>query len=94
MVLTKDRRIRYRGPEVTALMSAGVRSFVLTAGDLQGVEMARIFVRALPAITRFAARHRPPFIARVTQGGSVSMLLDSRSSRSTRALPRPPSVAD
>lgn len=73
-VLTKDRRIRHRTPELAALIKAGVRVFVLAAGDLQGVEMAEIFVKALPAINRFAARNSPPFIARVTKGGSVSML--------------------
>lgn len=73
-VLTKDRRIRHRTPELAALIKAGVRVFVLTAGDLQGAEMAAIFVKALPAINRCSARNTPPFIARVTKSGSVSML--------------------
>lgn len=34
-------------------MKSGVVVFILTSGDLQGEEMARIFVKALPRITRF-----------------------------------------
>jgi predicted nuclease of predicted toxin-antitoxin system len=74
VVLTKDTRIRYRNLERAALMRAGVGAFVLTAGDLKGDEMAQIFVKALPAISRFLAKHRKPFIAKVTRGGSVSKL--------------------
>lgn len=77
VVLTKDRRIRYRGPEVAALMAAGVRAFVLTAGDLRGTEMAGTFLRALPAMTRFASQHPAPFIARVSKTGTVAMLLST-----------------
>jgi hypothetical protein len=74
VVLTKDSRIRYRGPELAALQRARVRTFVLTSGDLQGTEMAEIFVRALPAIKRFVAKNVPPFIARITKNGAVSAL--------------------
>ncbi|MFQ5925966.1 MAG: hypothetical protein ACE5MH_00850 [Terriglobia bacterium] len=74
VVFTKDRKIRYRASERAALMRAGVRAFVLTAGDLQGVEMAQIFVKALPAIFRFVARNSPPFIAKVARSGAVTML--------------------
>ena len=84
-VLTKDRRIRYRAPELAALRKARVRTFVLTAGDLQGTEMATIFTKALPAINRFAARNPPPFIATITKAGSVSMLYkELRPSRKLR----------
>ncbi|ULA65734.1 MAG: hypothetical protein LZF86_240127 [Nitrospira sp.] len=74
-MLTKDHRIRYRNLERTALMQAGVAAFILTAGDLQGDEMARIFVDALPAISKFLRKHEKPFIAKVGRSGSVSMLL-------------------
>lgn len=55
-------------------MNAGVAAFILTAGDLQGEEMARIFVKALPAIAKFLTKHKKPFIAKVVRNGSVSML--------------------
>jgi hypothetical protein len=75
IVLTKDRRIRYRGPEREALLTARVATFVLTVGNLTGDEMAEAFRKALPAMRRFATRYAPPFIARVTRSGAVLMLL-------------------
>jgi predicted nuclease of predicted toxin-antitoxin system len=74
VVLTKDHRIRYRNIERAALTAAKVAAFILTSGDLQGGEMAQIFVRALPGIVRFMKKHRPPFIARVSRNGSVSLM--------------------
>ena len=74
VVLTKDHRIRYRHVERLALMKAGVAAFILTSGDLQGEEMAQIFVKALPRITRFLKNHAKPFIAKITKDGSVSLL--------------------
>ncbi|HVN85882.1 MAG TPA: DUF5615 family PIN-like protein [Candidatus Binatia bacterium] len=75
IVLTKDRAIRWRAVERTALMTAGVRAFTLTSGNLQGKEMAEIFVKALPAIRRFALKHVPPFVAAVGKSGRVTLLL-------------------
>jgi predicted nuclease of predicted toxin-antitoxin system len=75
IVLTKDHRIRYRHVERLALMRAGVAAFILTSGDLQGEEMAQIFVKALPRITRFLKNHSRPFIAKVARDGSVSLLV-------------------
>lgn len=74
VVLTKDDRIRYRTAERTVLLNAGVAAFTLVARNLRGAEMAEVFVKALPAIIRFAARNTPPFIAKVTRDGSVSMV--------------------
>jgi len=50
VVLTKDDRIRYRITERTAFASAKVKAFVLTSRQLQGSEMAKAFVIALPRI--------------------------------------------
>jgi 5S rRNA maturation endonuclease (ribonuclease M5) len=61
--------------ERLALMKAGVAAFILTSGDLQGEEMAEIFVKALPAIQRFLLKHPKPFIAKIAKDGSVSLLL-------------------
>ena len=74
IVLTKDHRIRYRQVERRALMKAGVAAFILTSGDLHGEEMAQIFAKALPRITRFLQKHAKPFIAKITKDGSISML--------------------
>jgi hypothetical protein len=77
IVLTKDDRIRYRTPERIALMKARVALFALASGNLRGEEMAQAFVKALPRMHRFLAKYHPPFIARVTRSGAVSMVLRS-----------------
>ena len=74
IVLTKDDRIRYRITERTAIESAKGRAFVLASTQLQGSEMAAAFVKALPRIKRLVAGRAPPFIARVSRAGNVSLL--------------------
>ncbi len=78
LVLTKDLQIRRRATERQALMRAGVGAFVLTARGLDGAQMAETFVKALPAMRRFVSRNQPPFIARITRDGSVSLLMAPR----------------
>jgi predicted nuclease of predicted toxin-antitoxin system len=74
IVLTKDTWIRRRSNERIALLRAGVRAFVLVAGNLSGPEMAAVIVKALPAMQRLVVRHNPPLIAKVTRSGAVSLL--------------------
>lgn len=70
VILTKDTRIRRRELERDALLSAGVRVFALTAGNLSGDAQASAFVRGLRAILRFSQASWP-FIAIVTAAGGV-----------------------
>jgi len=72
LILTKDKRIRYRKLEFAAVKQARVRLFVLTAGQITAVEMGEIFVKALKKMERLAIKHDEPFIARVTKAGNVS----------------------
>lgn len=75
IVLTKDTRIRYRAAEVAALLAARVRAFVLGArGDLQGTEIAAIFVKALPAMKRVLSETDPPFVAHVSRDAKVTVM--------------------
>ena len=76
VVLTSDKRIRHRALELKALMDAKVRVFVLASGNLQGQEMAEVFVAALPAMKKFLEKHKGPFIARLTRRGDVSIIND------------------
>jgi len=78
VVLTKDKKIQHRILEQAAVAKSKVRLFALTAGNLQGTEMADIFAKALPAISRLVRGNPAPFIAKVTKSGSVSMLLTAR----------------
>jgi predicted nuclease of predicted toxin-antitoxin system len=75
VVLTKDKHLRYRAVETNALMSAKVRAFVLTArGDLSGVEIGEIFVKALPRMRTLCTTDSRPFVAHVSRDGSVSIM--------------------
>ena len=56
------------------LINSGVRSFVLSAGNLKAVEMAAIFTAAMPAMLKLIAEHPPPFIARVDQQALVIVM--------------------
>ena len=49
-MLTKDERIRYRPLELNALKHAGLRVFVLVAGNLRGADIAEIFASAIDRI--------------------------------------------
>ena len=69
VVLTRDERIRRRPIERQALLISGARSFILTAGNMTGQEMANMFIRRIKRIQRIAKNEKPPFIAAVTRGG-------------------------
>jgi len=74
VVLTKDSKIRYRQNEIAELLSARVRSFVLVSRNLLGSEMARIFVKALPAMKKLYGSQPAPFIAHIHRDGTVVLM--------------------
>ena len=51
-MLTKDQRLRYRPLEIAALRASKARVFVLIAGNLRGMEIAAVFLTALPQICK------------------------------------------
>jgi predicted nuclease of predicted toxin-antitoxin system len=65
VVLTKDRKFHNRILEITAIARSNARVFKLTAANLQGTEMAAIFVKAIRKIAPVAASNRGPSIATV-----------------------------
>jgi predicted nuclease of predicted toxin-antitoxin system len=69
VLLTKDKGIRRRPMERQALLIPGARSFILTAGEMTGKEIADTFIRHLNRIQRTAKNEKPPFIATVTRDG-------------------------
>lgn len=75
IVLTSDRRIRYRGPELAALMTSGVRAFAFRSGNLTAQEMATIFLKALPRVSNLVRRDPGPFVASILRDGSVRVVL-------------------
>jgi predicted nuclease of predicted toxin-antitoxin system len=75
VVLTNDRRIRYRAIELAALLSSGARVLAFTRGNLSAEEMATIFLKALPRIHRFLNKNKGPFVAAITRGADVRMMV-------------------
>lgn len=73
VVLTKDQRLRYRPLEIAALRVSKARVFVLTAGNLRGIEIAAVFLAALPRISKLLHSLPGPFIARVSKSGHVTI---------------------
>jgi predicted nuclease of predicted toxin-antitoxin system len=73
VILTKDQRLRYRPLEIAALRAGNARVFVLTAGNLRGIEIASVFLVALPRICKVLHSKRGPFLARVSKSGRVTI---------------------
>ena len=74
VVLMKDKHIRSRPHERQALIYAGVRAFVLVAGNISGHEMGQSFVNALPAMYDLLTQRATPFIAQITRQGRISTI--------------------
>jgi hypothetical protein len=78
VVLTNDKRIRHRRIECQALLAAGIRAFVLTAGHLSSAEAAEIWVRQFRKIERLAVSRPAPFIAHVDRARVTVMRVSRR----------------
>jgi predicted nuclease of predicted toxin-antitoxin system len=75
IVITRDERIRYRVAEKQAIRRAKVCAFVLAApGDLRADMLAQNFLRALRKVRRTVEQQKPPFIAKISRSGDVSLL--------------------
>jgi hypothetical protein len=69
-----DRALGKRKVADALRAKAGVAVFVLTSGNLTGDEMATAFVTALPRMQKLLSSLKPPFIAKVTRSGIVTLL--------------------
>ena len=76
-VLMKDKRIRYRPPELEAVERHRVRCFCLARQDLPGQEMAERFLRSLPAMVA-ACEDPGPFVYMVYRSRIRRIELGSR----------------
>ncbi len=75
VVLSKDKRIRYRRNETDSLRAARVRAFFLAGSkNLTGAQMGEIFVLALPAMKRLVESTPPPFVAHIYKDGSATTM--------------------
>ena len=75
IVITRDERIRYRAAAKQAIRRAKVRAFVLAAqGDLRAEMLAQNFLKAIRNIRRIVEEQNPPFVAKISRSGDVSVL--------------------
>jgi len=68
VVLTMDRRIRWRPPEIAAIRRYGVKLFALTSGNLSAAEQADRFIQHIEAID-VACQSAAPFVYAVRADG-------------------------
>jgi hypothetical protein len=79
--LTKDKAIKKRDNELTALLEAGLATFILSSGNLKAEEMAEAFTRAKARMERTVRKTSRPFIAKVHRDGSVEVVLEGERRR-------------
>lgn len=74
-VLTKDRRIRTRRNELSALMLSGVGAFVLVSSKrpMTGADQAELLVEMLPRLLKIALEQTRPFIARIYRNRAIEL---------------------
>jgi len=74
VVLTRDKRIRYRILERMALESAGVRAFVFTGGNVTMADTAAVLASAIPAMESVVRSEAPPFIFNIGKSGLLTRM--------------------
>jgi len=79
-VLTKDKRIRTRRNELSALMRAGVGAFVLVTNKqpMTGTDQAELIVSMLPRLLKTAREQTRPFVARIYRNRAIELDPPSR----------------
>lgn len=71
VVLSKDKRIRYRLAEREAVLAAGVAIFIFIGGNMTGPEIAQRIASALVQMGRVVETHQRPIIATISKAGVV-----------------------
>ena len=70
VVLTRDRKIRYRELERLALTSAGVKTFVFTGGNCTIQQTIDAIIPAVPKMRKLAGSQAGPFIYHIGKSGN------------------------
>ncbi len=74
VVLTRDKRIRYRRLERLALQAAQVRTFVFTGGNITIGETGTILARAYAEMRDICSREQGPFVYHIGRGGRPRLM--------------------
>lgn len=73
VVLTTDKRIRYRSNERQAVIDHDIRMFYFSKNDMSGQQMGDALKKALPEIQKLYSTQPPPFFAAITRTGEVHL---------------------
>ena len=73
-VVTRDKNIRYRVNELSAMRAAKLHVFVFTSGALTASETGRLLVQAYPEIVAATNVVEPPAFFSITSKGFVNRL--------------------
>jgi hypothetical protein len=74
VVLTRDKRIRYRELEKRSLHQANVRAFVFTGGNVTVKDTAALLAGALGDLGRIARSDPGPFIYNIGRAGNPTKM--------------------
>ena len=74
IVITRDRRIRYRPNEVAAVRASGARVVFVTGGNMSSEDLAALLTTHSKKLVKFIALHRKSFMAILTKGGGLSKI--------------------
>ena len=96
VVLTKDQKLRYRPLEIAALRASSARVFVLTAGNLRGIEIAAVFLEALPRrLNAIAEAHKAVGVESTAHNPIVAHTMKGiRRTLGTAAAQKSPTLTD
>lgn len=72
IAIGRDKNIRYRGPEKTALVQANACLIVVRAKNATASDIADLIIKHINRIYRFVKKHEAPFIAGITSDGKIT----------------------
>jgi len=71
IAISRDKNIRYRGPEKAALIQANACMIVVRAKNVSIEAVAELITKHINRIYQFANKNDPPFIAGITRDGKI-----------------------
>jgi hypothetical protein len=78
IIVSSDKNIKKNILEKQAILSAKVAAFFFTSAAITSAQQIEAFSKALPKISNFVLNQKRPFIATISQDGSVELWLNHK----------------